>query len=437
MKVLILNQAFYPDVASTAQHASDLAAELVRRGHDVTVLASNRAYDNPKQRFSDRETWQGILIRRLPVTAFGKSSFWRRMSDFSSFLLSCAWRLLRTPRFDVVVALTTPPLVGFLAAVFTKIKGGRFVYWVMDLNPDQALAAGVLSRTSPTARLLEWVLRYTLRQASITIVLDRFMRERILARGIPERNVFTIAPWSHDDVVRYDPDGRQRFRSVHGLTEKFVVMYSGNHSPCHPLDTVLLAAQRLAECPDVIFCFIGGGTEHARVQRFAAQHNLPNILCLPYQPLSQLSASLSAADLHVVVMGDPFVGIVHPCKIYNICSLGIPVLYIGPAESHITDLLIANQSSWLRTARHGDVEAVIGHIQQLRSSPFRESAEPLAVAAQFSKSKLLERMVDCVVNPRGRAEQPRGLAEPDNRSTSAHDSAQLGEPENLICARKR
>jgi hypothetical protein len=38
-------------------------------------------------------------------------------------------------------------------------------------------------------------------------------------------------------------------------------------------------------------------------------------------------------------MGNAFVGIVHPCKIYNILAIGAPVLYIGPTPSHITDLL--------------------------------------------------------------------------------------------------
>ena len=41
------------------------------------------------------------------------------------------------------------------------------------------------------------------------------------------------------------------------------------------------------------------------------------VLRLPYQPLQKLSASLSAADLQVAVMGEKFVGIVHPCKIYK------------------------------------------------------------------------------------------------------------------------
>ena len=127
---------------------------------------------------------------------------------------------------------------------------------------------------------------------------------------------------SSDLAVHFDAAGRAKFRAAHGLTDKFVVMYSGNHSPVHPLTTLLAAAQRLASDPRYVFCFVGGGSEHPKVKTFAAQHGLKNILCLPYQPLAELAGSLSAADLHVVVMGDPFVGTIHPCKIYNILTVG-------------------------------------------------------------------------------------------------------------------
>ena len=46
-----MNQCFYPDVVSTAQHTSDLASALAARGHDVTVIAGSRGYDNPALRF--------------------------------------------------------------------------------------------------------------------------------------------------------------------------------------------------------------------------------------------------------------------------------------------------------------------------------------------------------------------------------------------------
>ena len=94
------------------------------------------------------------------------------------------------------------------------------------------------------------------------------------------------------------------------------------------------------------------------VKRYARQHDLRNITTVPYQPLESLGASLSSADLHVVVMGNPFVGLVHPCKVYNIRALGIPYLYIGPDESHVTDLVPTF------AAKHGDVTAVVRHVEQ-------------------------------------------------------------------------
>jgi colanic acid biosynthesis glycosyl transferase WcaI len=361
MKILLLNQCFYPDVVSTAQHASDLVAALAERGHEVTVVASTRAYDNPDIRFSKEERWRGSRILRVWCLALGKTAKWRRVANFVSFFLSCVLRLIFLPRFDVVMALTSPPLISLLGALYVKLKGGHFIFWVMDLNPDEAVAAGWLNRDSASACILSSLLNFSLHTADEVVVLDRFMRTRVMKKGVPAKKISVIPPWAHSEVVRYDPNGRLAFRERHGLAGKYVVMYSGNHSPCHPLTTVLEAAQRLAHRPEIVFCFVGGGSEFPTVGNFAAAHNLTNIRCLPYQPLAGLSASLSAADLHVVVMGEPLVGIVHTCKIYNIMCVGAPVLYIGPSESHVMDIAAGNGIP-LYAAEHGDVEMVMHRI---------------------------------------------------------------------------
>jgi glycosyltransferase involved in cell wall biosynthesis len=375
VKILLLNQAFYPDVASTSQHLTDLAVELVQRGHDVSVVCSRRGYNDPRERYLRREVWRGIRIRRISSFGFGKTARWRRAAGFTSYLANCMIHLAALPRYDVVMALTSPPLISWLGAVFARIKGGRFVFWVMDLNPDEAVAAGWLREGSWTSRWLQAMLRYSLRKAATVIVLDRFMADRIASKGIAVSNITVLAPWSHDHVVQYDADGRERFRREHGLAGKYVVMYSGNHSPCHPLTTLLEAAHRLREQRDVVFCFVGGGSEFEAVRGFALRRRLNNIVTIAYQKLGALAASLSAADLHIVVMGDPFVGLVHPCKVYNIRSLGIPYLYIGPTESHISDLMP------VFTARHGDVDEVTRHIvdgaRSARSVPTRTSGAEL------------------------------------------------------------
>jgi len=392
MRILILNQAFHPDVVSTAQHASDLAIALTRAGHQVTVVCNSRAYDDPRYRFRKRETWSGINIVRVRSTGFGKSSKWRRAIDFATFMASCACSLWSLPRFDVIVAMTSPPLISYIASLAVPRRAHSLIFWSMDLNPDEAIAAGWLRDESLTARLLSHLLLHSLRGADRIIALDRFMKQRIEQKGIPSEKVVLVPPWSHDDRVRFDPTGRSEFRRIHKLSDKFVVMYSGNHSPCHPLETLLQAAEHLADRKEIIFCFVGGGSEFRMVQDRARDRRLRNVLCIPYQPIEKLSASLSAGDLHVVVMGNNYVGIVHPCKIYNILAANRAFLYIGPQESHVQDIIRhAGQDAY--PSAHGDVDGVVTNI--LLAMRRYETASPMTgvLAKRFSKESLVHQMI--------------------------------------------
>ena len=404
MRILLLNQCFQPDVASTAKHLSDFGAGLAERGHQVTAIASRRAYDRPEQRFPATETWHGVDIRRLPATGLGKGAKWKRAVDFGSFSAACTLRLLASPRYDAVVALTSPPLVSYLAAWFCRLRGAKLFYWVMDMNPDEAVAAGWLREGSLPTRALEAMSRFSLRQSHRVIALDRYMRDKIVAKGVPAERVAVIPPWAHDEAVRFDAAGRAKFRAAHGLEGKFVIMYSGNHSPVHPLNTLMEAARQLAADARYVFCFVGGGSEHPKVKKFAAENGLKNILCLPYQPLAELAGSLSAADLHAVVMGNPFVGMIHPCKIYNILTVGAPVLYVGPEPSHLADIL-AGMGASPHTGRvaHGDTAGAVAHIHRMAALGTRGEPGLFArTAAQFSVHALRPRQIDLLESSLGK-----------------------------------
>jgi glycosyltransferase involved in cell wall biosynthesis len=393
LKILLLNQVFYPDVVSTAQHLSELAAALAEKGHEVTVVTGRRAYDDPEKLFPARETWRGVRILRIFSTRFGKQAKWRRAADFASFTMNCCARLALLPRHDVVVALTTPPLISFIGAWRAKLWRARFCYWVMDMNPDEAIAAGWLRADSFAGRILERMSRFSLRRADKIIALDRFMHDRITAKGTASEKIAVIPPWSHD--VRFDAAGREQFRNTHGLQDRFVVMYSGNHSPVHRLDTLMQAADILKANLSISFCFIGGGSEFKRVQHWAAERKHTNVLCLPYQPLAQLSASLSAADAHVVVMGDEFVGLVHPCKIYNILAVSAPVIYIGPRPSHVTEILnrLGDEHPSIQVT-HGEADILANQIQNLRQKA-TDGRRPLSmeVTVAFSKGVVLPKLI--------------------------------------------
>lgn len=412
--MLLLNQCFYPDHVSSAQHLADLALGLVEAGHEVVAVAASRGYDDPARRFPVRESWRGVEIHRIWTPGLGKGARWRRFVDFASFWVSAALILLRLGRFDVTVCLTSPPLISTLGQAMALLHGGQVVPWVMDLNPDEAVAAGWLKAGALPERLMSALQRWSFGRAARIVALDRFMAARLRAKGVAEEVIHIDAPWSHDDAVRWDVAGREAFRAEHGLAGKFVVMYSGNHSPCHPLDTVLEAARELAGHPTLHFLFVGGGSEHGKVRAFAQREGLRNITCLPYQPKERLSASLSAADLHLVVMGAPFVGMVHPCKVYNILALGLPWLGIGPEECHLADLAARlGDERYARTARHGDVLGLVQTLEKAAAAgPLPPSPGSQALAAEFSQSRLRPRLIEVIAAAAGLRTVPAPLIAP-------------------------
>jgi glycosyltransferase involved in cell wall biosynthesis len=224
--------------------------------------------------------------------------------------------------------------------LFRLVRGGRVAQWLMDVNPDGAIAVGYLREGSLVARFLTRLFRFTLHHSDHIIVLDRWMKERILRHGVDLEKMVVIPPWAvQKNGAQPVGERENRFREELGLQGKFVVLYSGNHSVVHPLDTLLGAAELMQKDPAFVFLFIGGGLRVRDVTEFKQQKRLSNILQLPPQPREKLSETLGAADLHAVVMGDAISGLVHTSKIYGVLETGRPYVFIGPRRSHVVDLL--------------------------------------------------------------------------------------------------
>ncbi len=384
--VLILSQTFVPDPASVGQHMADVAHEMARRGHRVLVYTANRGYEDPRVKYPARERWNGVEIRRLPFSSFGKKWIVLRALATFSFMAQCLLVALVTPDLKGIFFSTSPPLVGAAAAMAGMLRRVPLAYWAMDLNPDQLIAMGKLREGDLAAKLLERINRFILRRVSLVVALDRFMADRLRARQVPEHKLVVMPPWPHEDQIAGMRPEESPFRAEHRLNGKLVVMYSGNHSPANPLKTLLDAAVQSKNDDSVRFLFVGGGSGKQEVDAAIRQHQLANVISLPYQPLATLGSSLSAADVHVVSLGDEMVGIVHPCKIYGAMAVGRPILYFGPEPSHISDLLSVERFGW-RIA-HGDTQTALQTLKALCTAPKDE----LCRMGQTAKNLLHQRL---------------------------------------------
>ena len=419
--LLVISQVFPPDAAAVGRPLADVAEEMARRGWRVVVVTAGNGYEDPAVRYRAHETLRGVDVRRLSAASFGKATLAHRLLGGGLFVAQALAYGLFIRRATVVLVSTSPPFAGFAGAILAWLRGLPTVWWVMDLNPDQIVAAGRLAPHAWPVRLFDAMNRITLRVARRVIVLDRFMQQRVEAK-IPQQapvaspgtggflgnqratrdrrhsKMQVIPPWSAARPGCWRPPWPNAFRDARGLDRKFVVMYAGNHALQHPLDTLLDAAARLEHDRDVAFVFIGGGAGKAAIDaRICA--GAANLVSLPFQPAGQLDDVLTAADVHVVSMGGDVVGIVHPCKIYGALAVGRPVLFFGPAESPPGELLADLGAG--RRVDHGDVAGAVEAIGSLRSlAPQTRAAlgqaSAHAIATRFGACELCREVCDLI-----------------------------------------
>lgn len=371
LRVLFLNQAFYPDVVATAQHAHDLARHLVARGHEVAVIASRSIYGQKGASLPRYEVKDGIEIYRVGSSLFGKSTILLRIIDFAFFYVMAGWKALRVRRPDVVVPFTTPPFIALVGVVLQIFRHCKFVYWVMDLYPDVLVACGVMRPRSLTERFLEAVNRFCLRHADRVVVLGRCMQQRVLDKGIDPAKVIHVGVWSDSDEVKPIPRLENPYRRDWGLADAFVVMYAGNFGLGHDVQTMCEAVLRLRDRSNIRFAFVGGGKRKQEVEAFLRQHQLRNAVCHDYQPRAQLDALLSLGDLHLVSLAQPVTGLVVPCKLFGIMAAERPTAFIGHPDSEIARVLIEHNCGVVIPC--GNTDALVQVIEELAADPQRQA----------------------------------------------------------------
>ncbi len=370
MHVLLLNQAFYPDVVATAQHGKDLADELVRRGHRVTAIASRSIYGKSGAVLPKHELVQvpggtaPIDVQRVGASIFGKAGYAARIADFAFFHLLAFAKVLTCDRPDVVVSFTTPPFIGLVGIINRWVRGSKAVYWVMDLYPDLPVACGVMKPRGLSTRFFERVNRFILKHSDVSVVLGRCMRDRVLDKGTPEPGVRMIPIWS--DTTGMDPiEPRDNpVRHAMGIADgDVVVMYSGNFGIGHDALTICRAIERLQGEKGLRFEFVGGGKRRGEVEKYIKEKGLSNARWHDYAPRENLGPSLAVGDVHLISLKEGVEGIMVPSKLMGIMAVGRASIFVGNPTSEVARVLLETGSGLV--VREGDDAGLAEAIRRL------------------------------------------------------------------------
>jgi hypothetical protein len=176
-------------------------------------------------------------------------------------------------------------------------------------------------------------------------------------------NIIVVPPWCHEENIKNVPNSKNYFIKKYKLNNKFVIIYSGNHSITNPLITFFKVAKILKKNTRIQFIFIGEGNIKNDLLKYKELNKLDNILMLPYVSLSQLKYVFSAANLNLVSTGNSMKGIIHTSKHYSFLKIGKPFLYLGPTNSSIGDIIKKNNIGW--QVNHKDVNQCLNIIKKI------------------------------------------------------------------------
>ena len=352
MRIAAFNQFFWPDQAATSQLLTDLVRHLAEEGHEVTVVCGTPGYAG-----SDTEARPPVTILASPSLPFSRGVV-GRLGSYFSYLGSATWRTLTMGRVDVVITMTTPPMVSLLGNLAKALHGAHHVVWEMDVYPEVAIDVGMIRRDSLLARALLAVAHRSRNYADTVWVLGDCMRRRIVDAGCPPERVQVQENWS-DAELYSSPVALQR--------DQLKLLYSGNLGLTHDIETLCGALLRFRDDPRVLVQFAGGGPKRAALEAFAGAEGLSNIEFLPYCSKSELGRTLSAADVGLVTLRDGCEGAVVPSKVYGLMACGRPILFIGPAESMPAAIISRFDCGWRLDC--GDVDGLVATLTMLLSRP--------------------------------------------------------------------
>jgi glycosyltransferase involved in cell wall biosynthesis len=362
-RLTLVSQFFPPDFAATGMPAYAFNSSQAQR----TEFQLNRC------------------IRRTQASRLWPEQIRGRAVNGILFCLRITLRLLRySRRGDLILYTTEPPYLPLLGWLLHRLTRTPYLVLLYDLYPDVLVELGVLSSSHWLVRLWRQFNRWVFADAQQLIVLSDPMAERVSAHSPAAAGKLTVIPsWADPGLIHPRPKSANWFAQKHQLINRFTVLYSGNQGRCHDLVTVMAAALLLRFHTDVVFLFIGKGPQHQRLLELAHDWGLTNCHFLPYQELSDLPFSLTAADLALVTLAIEAEGLVAPSKLYGHLAAGTPIAAITPANSYLRQLLETEGCG--RWFANGDAEGLAAWILELKANPTQ------AVDCGNRSRRLLER----------------------------------------------
>lgn len=334
MKILLVTQYFFPENFKS----NDIAFELVKRGHDVTVLTGLPNYPEGKIYtgygfFKKRsETIDGVKVVRALLIPRGKGGGVRLFLNYFSWAFFASIRALFLTfrnKFDVVLVHEPSPITqGFPAIVIKKIQKIPLHFWVLDLWPESLTSAGGI-KNKAVLSFFTGMVKYIYNNSDKILISSKGFKESILTKGNYKDKLIYFPNWAEDSILKGDSN-----YPIPELPQGFKILFAGNIGVAQDVNSIVKAALILKENLDIHFVFVGDGRSKQELEDFVIVNDLnKTVHFLGRFPIEAMKTFFTKSDVLLVSLKDELIfNLTVPAKLQAYLCTEKPILGILNGE---------------------------------------------------------------------------------------------------------
>lgn len=392
MKILVICQYYYPEPF----RVNDLCEELVKRGHEVTVVTGEPNYPEgqiyegyEKHQHSD-EVINGVSVHRCPIIPRKTGSVYRLLNYFSypHEAKKYVKKLMASDgnSFDVVFVNQLSPVMMAEPAIFYKKRYSiPVVMYCLDLWPESLVAGGV-RRGSVIFKVFRKISNRIYRQMDRIFITSRMFRNYL-------KDEFDIA----DQKIEYLPQYAERlFEKIPFKDPGDIVnlVFAGNIGGVQSVETIVKTADKLQN-KQVHFHIVGGGSDFERLKKMAER--IGNITFYGRRSLEEMLEFYEKADAMLVTLkADPVLSLTLPGKVQSYMAVGKPI--IGAIDGETADII--KEANCGYSGKADDVDELVKNILAFVDSKEKKNMGENARAfyeQYFAREKFMDKLEDDLV----------------------------------------
>lgn len=320
MKILVVCQHFYPEEF----RINDICFELVKRGHDVTVLTglpnypTGKIYDGYKGFRNYRQNIKGVKIIRSFLIGRGKNNFTMAINYLFFAVFASIKTVFIKKDFDVIYAFQLSPVtMVWPGIVMKKLINKPLIIHCLDQWPI-SVTMGPIKKTGLLYKVLTKISIWTYKQADlITVASDSFVNYFKNVLKIQDKGFIfwpSYAESNYNDIP-------------YKKNEYFDLLFAGNIGPASSVETIVNAANELKDKKQIRFHIVGDGLSRGICEDLTSKYKLTNIKFYGFHPVEKMPEFYSLADAFLITMADnEVVNQTLPAKLQSYMLAGKPII---------------------------------------------------------------------------------------------------------------